>query len=59
MCLYRGARVSNGSDAAETSLSILICRAALNELTLTALVAGIMSQLQATNGLGLVSMYFM
>ena len=45
MRLYRRARASNGSDAAETSLSVLIRRAALNELTLTALVAGIMSSL--------------
>ena len=45
MCLYRCARASNGSDAAETSLSVLIRQAALNELTLTALVAGITSSL--------------
>ena len=45
MCLYRGARATKGSDAAETLLSVLICQAALNELTLAALVAGIMSSL--------------
>ena len=37
---YQCARASNGSDATETSLSIFICWAALNELSLTALVAG-------------------
>ena len=45
MRLYRGARASNGSDTAETSLSVLICWAALNELTLVILVAGITSSL--------------
>ena len=45
MHLYQGARATKGSDAAETMLSALICRAALNELTLAALVAGIMSSL--------------
>ena len=45
MCLYRGAGASNGSDAAETSLSVLIRRPALNKLALAALVVGITSSL--------------
>ena len=61
MCLYRGARASNGSDAAETSLSVLVRWAALNKLTLTALVASraVRSKclLQATSGLQPVSNY--
>ena len=34
MCLCWGARASNGSDAAETLLSVLIRQAALNKLTI-------------------------
>ena len=45
MRLYQCARASNGSDTAETSLSVFVRQAALNELTLAALVAGIMSSL--------------
>ena len=39
------AGASNGSHVAETSLSVLIRKAALNELTLVALVVGITSSL--------------
>ena len=45
MRLYQRARASNGLHAAKTSLSVLTRWAALNELTLTALIAGITSSL--------------